>query len=311
VVKKQVTVTGDYGIGQMVHVVHMSDDAEELRKFYERVFGAFVYMGVDDVHYLPVEDRNATLLMIGDLCIETMAPRMPVDAGRPVGKFYRTFGRHLHSVGYKVEDLAGLAERLLGKGVHIGGPGGGKIDEYDPHTGYFYPSPRDTYGLMVELCEHDMPGDPRVLDTWSSLAAMWRHHPLTIERFSHVILGVKNLESAVKTYVDLFQALPLEQGTDPDLGAKYETLKLGDCLLEIAEPIDENSTLGRHVATWGNMIYGLRFLIRDIDSAQRWLNRNGVRTTRIRDDLLRTDVEDTFGAPIYLGTSGPARHRTS
>ena len=26
--KKQVKVTGDYGLGQMVHVVHMSDDAE-------------------------------------------------------------------------------------------------------------------------------------------------------------------------------------------------------------------------------------------------------------------------------------------
>jgi hypothetical protein len=135
-VKKQVMVSGDHGIGQMVHVVHMSDDAQELRGFYERVFGAFVYMGVAGANYLPVEDRYATLMMVGDLCVETMAPRKPVDANRSVGKFYTKFGRHLHSVGYKVEDLAGLVERLQAKGVHLGKPGGARLEVYDPQTGY-------------------------------------------------------------------------------------------------------------------------------------------------------------------------------
>jgi hypothetical protein len=37
------------------------------------------------------------------------------------------------------------------------------------------------------------------------------------------------------------------------------------------------------------------------------LNRNGVRT-RIRDEVVRTHVDDTFGVPIYLGTTEPARH---
>jgi hypothetical protein len=56
------------------------------------------------------------------------------------------------------------------------------------------------------------------------------------------------------------------------------------------------------------MIYGLRFRVRDVDAAERWLNTCCVRTTRIRDDLLVTDAADTFGAPIYLGTAGPARN---
>ncbi|PAK24553.1 hypothetical protein CJD44_21970 [Streptomyces sp. alain-838] len=298
--KKQVRMTGDHGLGQMVHVVHMSDDAQELREFYERVFGAFVYMGVDEPNYLPVEDRYATLLMIGDLCIETMAPKMPANPRLPVGKFYTKFGRHLHSVGYKVEDLPGLAERLLNKGVYIGRPGGGRLTELDPETLYFFPSPRDTQGLMVELSLLDMPKDPREMETWSSLAGMWRHHPLTLERFSYVTLGVKDLEAAVKTYVDIFQAVPVEHGTDPDVRAKYQTLQLGDCLLQIAEPLEADSDLGRHVARWGNMIYGLRFLVRDVDSAEAWLNENDVRTTRVREGLIATNVEDTFGAPIFL-----------
>jgi catechol 2,3-dioxygenase-like lactoylglutathione lyase family enzyme len=301
-VKKQVKETGDYGIGQMVHVVHMSDDAQELREFYEKVFGGFVYMGVDEPNYLDWEDRYATLLMIGDLCIETMAPAVPVNPKLPVGKFYTKFGKHLHSVGYKVEDLPGLTDRLVEKGVYIGKPGGGRVEKADPDLMYCFPSPRDTAGLMVELSKHDMPNDPRDLDTWPSLANMWRDHPLTIERFSYVTLGVKDLESAVKTYVDTMQAVPIEHGTDPDLQANYQTLQLGDCLLQLAEPQAEDSELGRHVAQWGNMIYSLRFLVRDLDSAEAWLKKNDVRTTRIRDGLLLTNADDCHGAPIFLST---------
>ena len=300
--KKSVKSTGDHGIGQMIHVVHMCDDVEQVRDFYETVLGGLVYMGTDEPNYLPIEDRYAALIMIGDLCIEVMAPKMPADTGKPVGRFYTKYGRHLHSVGYKVDDLPGLGNRLIEKGIYIGRPGGGRMESVPEETFYFFPSPRDTSGLMVELCKVDMPGDPRDLDTWSSLVKLWRAHPLTIERFSYVTLGVRDLETAVKTYVDIMQAVPVESGTDGDLKAKYQILQLGDCLLQIAEPLDADSDLGRHVEQWGNMIYGLRFKIVDVESAVDWLTRHGIRTRPVRPGLIVTDVRDTFGAPIYFGT---------
>jgi catechol 2,3-dioxygenase-like lactoylglutathione lyase family enzyme len=300
--KKNVRTTGDYGIGQMIHVVHMTDDVTRLNRFYEKVFGAYVYHGMDEPGYFDVEDRWAALLMISDLCIETMAPNRPVDPRRPVGKFYTKFGQHLHSVGYKVDDLPGLAGRMIEKGIHIGAPGGGKITELDPATTYFYPSPRDTAGLMVELCATEMPGEPRNEDTWTSLLNTWRTHPLTIERFSYVTLGVKDLESATKTYVDVMQAVPVERGEDTGLGARYVTLQLGDCLLQLAEALEKDSDLGRHVDRWGNMIFSLRFRVRDVDSAEEWLGKNDVRTRRVRPTLLVAEPEDTFGAPIYFSS---------
>ena len=300
--KQQPKQTGDYGIGQMVHIVHMSDDAQELREFYERVFGGFVYFGIEEPNYLPWEDRHACLLLVGDLCIETMAPNKPVDPQRPVGKFYTKYGRHLHSVGYKVDDLVGLANRLLDSGVYIGKPGGGKVEEFDPETAYVFPSPRDTAGLMVELCRKEMRNDPRNLDTWSSLEKMWGFHPLTLERFSCVTLGVKDLDSAVAIYADTMQAVPVRSGVDEDLEARSEILRLGDCLLQLVEPTNEDSDLGRHVAEWGNMIYSLRFKVTDVDAAESWLNKNGVRTTRLRREVLVTDVEDSYGAPLYFSS---------
>lgn len=295
--------TGDHGIGQMVHVIHVTEDAQALREFYERVLGAFVYSGVDGPQYLDWEDRYATLLMVGDLCIETMAPRMPPDPRFSIARFYTKYGRHLHSVGYKVDDLNGLQQRLLDRGISISSPGGGKLSAVDPEAAYLFPSPRDTAGLLVELTTHDMQGDPRLLDTWSSLEGMWRNHPLTLERLSSVVLAVADLDAAVQTYVDALQAVPLASGGDPDLGSDSQTLQLGDCLLEIHQPRSEESALGRHVARWGNMIYALRFLVRDLDAAESWLKSNGVRTERLRDDLVVTDPEDSHGAPMFFGTA--------
>ncbi|MEV4102704.1 hypothetical protein AB0J42_20815 [Nonomuraea sp. NPDC049649] len=301
--QKQVKKTGDYGIGLMIHSVHMTDDVPTLNKFYEEVFGGLVYMGVDEPNFLEVEDRWAGLIMISDLCIETMAPNFPVNAAKPVGKFYTKYGQHLHSVGYKVDDLVGLGNHLIQQGVYIGRPGGGKLEEMAPETVYFFPSPRDMAGLMVELCAIDMPNDPRQLETWSSQVKMWEYgHPLTIKRLAHITLGVRDLDAAVDTYVGKIQAVPVAKGIDDELQTRYEIVQLGDCLLQLAQPLSEDSHLGEHVAKWGDMIYGITFRVVDLDSAENWLNRKNIRTRRIRPTLLAAEPEDCFGAPYFFTT---------
>jgi catechol 2,3-dioxygenase-like lactoylglutathione lyase family enzyme len=301
--KKTVKQTGDFGIGIMIHSVHMTDDVPALNKFYEEVFGGLMYMGVDEPNFLPVEDRWAGLLLISDLCIETMAPNMPADPTKPVGKFYTKYGHHLHSVGYKVDDLVGLGNYLIGKGVYIGAPGGGKIEKMDEETHYFYPSPRDMYGLMVELCKTDMRNDPRLLDTWSSQVKMWElGHPLGIKGLGYVTLGVRDLDAASETYVQRIQAIPVADGIEDGGEYRYQLVQLGDCLLQLAQPLAPDSALGEHVARWGNMIYGITFSVRDLDSAQAWLDKKNIRTTRPRPGLLAADPADCFGAPYFFTT---------
>ena len=300
--EKTVQKTGDHGIGLMIHMVHMTDDVPSLNKFYEDVFGGLMYMGVDEPQWLEVEDRWAGLIQVSDFCVETMAPNLPADPTKPVGKFFSKYGKHLHSVGYKVDDLVAIGNRLIDRGVYIGKPGGGKIEEMDPETMYFYPSPRDTAGLMVELCRTDMPDDPRQLGTWSSQVKIWRSHPLTIQRANYVTLGVKDLDAAVRTYVDVIQAVPVHSGIDDELQTKFQIVQLGDCLLQLAQPLSAESELGRHVAQWGNMIYGVTFRVSDLDSAEKWLNLKGVRTTRIRPTLLAANPDDTHNAPYFFST---------
>lgn len=301
--KKAVQKTGDFGIGLMIHSVHMTDDVPALNKFYEEVFGGLLYMGVDEPNFLPVEDRWAGLVQISDLCIETMAPNFPVDPMKPVGKFYSKFGQHLHSVGNQVDDLVGLGNHLIKQGVYIGAPGGGKIAEMDPETVYFYPSPRDMQGLMVELCRVDMPNDPRLLDTWTSQVRMWETgHPMGIRGLAYLTLGVKDLDLAVETYVGKIQAVPIADGVEDSGRYRYQLVQLGDSLLQLAQPLDADSPLGEHVAKWGNMIYGITLKVNDLDAAAAWLTKKNVRNTKLRDGLLAADPEDCHGAPYFFTT---------
>jgi hypothetical protein len=148
-----------------------------------------------------------------------------------------------------------------------------------------------------------MPNDPRELDSWSSTQKFWElSHPLGIRRLQYVTLGVTDLETAVKVYADTLQAIPVAEGIDDGGHYRFTTVQIGDCLLQIAEPLDEASPLGEHVARWGNMIYSITFRVNDLESAQAWLSSKGIRTSRPRAGLLATDPADTFSAP-YLFTT--------
>ena len=299
--RKEYKKTGDFGMGSMIHTIHMSDDVNKLNAFYRDVLGGFAFMGIDELNFLPNEDRWASLLMVSSVCIETMAPKMPANPDFPVGKFYTKFGQHLHSVGYAVDDLPGLAQRMIDKGIYIGAPGGGKIEKLEEGTQYFYPSPRDTAGLMVELCAFEMQ-DPSSKETWTELERLFAQHPMTYDRFNYITLGVRDLDAAIKTYVDIMQAIPIKEGIDQEQGFKFMTVHIGASLLQLAQPLEMDTDLGRHVEKYGNFIYSLTWKIRDIDSAEKWLNSKGVRTTRPRPDLLATNPEDSLDAPLFFTT---------
>ncbi len=197
----------------------------------------------------------------------------------------------------------GLGDHLIEKGVYIGKPGGGKIEKMDPETVYFYPSPRDTGGLMVELCGVEMRNDPRLLPTWSSQRKFWElGHPLGIKRLAFQTLGVKDLDEAVARYIELFDAVPIEDGVSDEEAARFQILHLGDALLRLAQPLDENSALGQHVAKWGNMIYSITFQVNDLDAVEAWLAKKGVGTTRLSDELVAANPADTFNAPYFFST---------
>jgi hypothetical protein len=301
--QRQVRKTGPYGIGIGVHTVHVAEEVEPVVRFLEDVLGAVVFMGVDEPGYLHPEDRWACVAVVSDFAIEVMAPNKPVDATKPIGKFFTKFGSHLHSVGYEVDDIVGLGNSLIAQGVYIGKPGGGQLEKMDDDATYCYPSPPHTAGLMTQLTAFSLPGDPRLLDTWTSQVKQWANiHPMGITRLAYQTLGVRDLDEALARYVELFDVVPIASGVSDVEGARYQLIQLGDTLLRLAEPVDETSLIGQHVARWKNMLYSVTLQVKDLDKAQAWLSEKGIGTTRLTEELLSADPVDTFNMPLFFST---------
>lgn len=299
--QKTIHRTSRFGLGTMIHVIHISDDVPKLDEFYEDVFGGMLFMGVDEPSYLPPEKRFASLLMVGDLCVETMAPEQPVDTTTPVGKFYDRFGSHWHSIGYCVEDLAGLGKHLQDNGVFLGKPGGGPVENFDDHV-YFYPHPRHTGGVMVECCKVEMHNDPRLRPEWSSLRKLWLAHPLGIERLGWVTIGVRDIEEHLELYERLFEVIPVHQETNEALGRRSQFVHFGDILVELAMPTTPGTALSDHVGRYGDMIFSTTLRVVDLDRAEAHLSSKGIRTARPDAFTLEADPADTFGAPWVFTT---------
>jgi hypothetical protein len=301
--KRTIVRTGQYGIGTMIHTVHVGRNAIELTGFYQDVFGAVTFLGDEEPTYSPREDRFATLSVISDYCVEVMAPAKPVNAAMPVGKFFTKFGSHLHSVGYAVDDLVGLGNDLIAHGVRIGKPGGGYLERVAPDTDYIFPNPRDTMGILVELAGFNMPGDPRLLDGWNERMTNWQSGPLGIKRLAYQTIGVRDVVAATDRCIELFNASLVAMGHSSAEAATYRIVHLGDGLLRFAQPDGTDSALGRHVEQYGDMIYSVTFCVNDLDEVPRWLSRHNIRSHRLSSDLVAAEPVDTYGAPCLFTTA--------
>jgi hypothetical protein len=304
--RKPVNKTGRYGLGLMVRLAHISGSVPDTVEWYRQVLGGVPTVGYPEPDYLEPEDRFMTLVMVGDLCIEVMAPAVPVREDLPVGKFHLKHGSRLHSIGTQVDDPVGLARHLTAQGARIAMPGGHSLDEMTDEVMYFFPHPRDVGGMAVELGDFSMVEgtDVRTLDGWDEFVAAWDDHPTGIRGLSHVTFAVADLEAAARTCRKMWQLEPFETGEDDDLGTRYFLVRFGDCVLEFAQPVREGTVLQQVLARDGDMLFGLTLVATDLDVLDAHLKAHGVATTRPRPSLLVTDPSDTLGIPMSFSTRG-------
>src|SRR3954452_24698003 len=97
-------------VTKLLHVNQLVDDFDAARAFYERIFGAREYW----TGYDAAENRDASLFLVGNTCIELFAPR---DRSSLLGASLDRFGNSWHSFEWQVPDLAAAREVLLERGV--------------------------------------------------------------------------------------------------------------------------------------------------------------------------------------------------
>ncbi len=290
-------------IREFFHLIHVVDDMDDVDAWYDALFSPRCFQPKG---YAELEKRWASLSMIGDFMIEVIEPSsVPEDRQAPLPKFHGRFGQHFHSLAWYVDvpDLVPLFNRLRRRGVRIAKPGGGLFpdgDDFDPGNTIFT-HPKDTFGQIEFVGLNDLwrGHDPRYAPGWSS--AWWRdEHPLAIERVSHFTTIVSDLDRARGLYEDGFEGRVIHEETSADAESVFMFVG-NETVVELARPARSGSRLARDLEQNGELPHAVTFKVRDLDAAERHVEKVGVGIVDRSGDAFTLDPADCSNA-VYAFT---------
>jgi catechol 2,3-dioxygenase-like lactoylglutathione lyase family enzyme len=259
-----------FRIGKLFHLTPLVDSFGDAEFFFQSVFAPVCMMRNYSDHW----HRHGAIYVISETAIEPMQPLAPPD-GQPGTSWYRymaQYGPHVHNLAFYVDDVAALGQRLREAGVRItdgGAPGPG---------GTVFCHPKDT-APMLEFSQLDgetglRAADPRFADHWADFKAeFWgTRHPLGIQRLSHVTVVVHDVGAVGDFYTGVLDAteLPAQPSTVGDATARF-VLVGDDTVVEIAQPHDPTSLVGRELESVGQCVTHATFTVRDVPAATQWL----------------------------------------
>ncbi|HEY3941197.1 MAG TPA: VOC family protein [Acidimicrobiales bacterium] len=298
-----------FTIGKNFHIIHMTDNLKELDAWYYDIFSVQRFMPDS---YLPTEVRDASLVLIGTLCVEPLAPSFRVEGweGMPLGRFFRRFGKRWHSLAWYVpEGLNDLYHDLVAAGVRTYGSGGVK-QEGDEPAGALFTHPRDTF-TQLEFVTGPRPGqdelrpsqsDPRLKPGWSP--EWWaRHHPLHITNFSHATLAVRDLPRALDVYTKVLGGTLLHQVEVPLSGTTSAFVRVGeDMVVELAQPRTDASPVALDIERNNESLYAATFKVADLAAAESYLAEKGVAFAANDGVTMLSDPATTHGVVMGFTT---------
>jgi catechol 2,3-dioxygenase-like lactoylglutathione lyase family enzyme len=290
-------------IRELFHLMHMVDDFDAADAFFSELFAPEVIMPKS---WGDFDKRWATIGLVGrDFSLELMeASRQEEDRDHPLPKFAQRFGQHLHSFAWYVDagDLAPLVSRLRDHGIRVVRPDGSRFGDGPitdvPDTVFTHG--RDTCGQVEFQRLGTSVHDPRFDPGWSD--AFWREEqPLGIQRLSHVTVLVADHARARGVFVDAFGGRLVHEHGDGEESRSY-VLVGTDTMVELLEPGRADSRWGRELAVNGELPNAITFLVRDLDAAERHVEKVGASISSREGDSFTADPGDTFGAVLTFTT---------
>jgi hypothetical protein len=285
-----------FSIGRNFHLIHMTDDVEVLDAWYADVFGTLRFM-----NHSTSDDflkRDASLVLIGDLCVELMAPSFRVDGWDEVaiGRFYKRFGKRWHSIAWythSLGDLTALHHHLIANDVRVYS-GGGSLSPDEPQPGGVFTHPGDTYTQLEFIAPEPRLDDPRF---HGSFDPRWwsTSHPLGVSGHSHVTLAVHDATEAAARYVTCFGATPLFEGEMALTATKSSFVGVGDLVVEMAQPLEPTSAIARDMAENHQSLYAATLRVHDLGAARDHLLSKGIAFSDDDGTTVLSDPATTHG----------------
>jgi catechol 2,3-dioxygenase-like lactoylglutathione lyase family enzyme len=288
-----------FTIGRNFHVIHMSDDIEALDAWYDDVFSVTRWV-TNNVS--PELRRIASLVGIGDLCIEPMQPTFDIDGWDtvPLGRFFKRWGQQWHSIAWYVDDVEGLTElrdRLESADVELLGLLGGRLEHAAdaPEDRPIFTHPNSTLTQLEFMVPTSFITDPRLHVSYRST---WWHdtHPLHIRKHSHFTLATRDLDRARKMYVDVIGGTVLHEGQNDLLKTRsiFVAVGQGD-VVELAEPLESGTPIADYLDVNHHGLFSVWLQVEDVGAAARYLASKGVEPRAEDSETFVSDPATTFG----------------
>jgi methylmalonyl-CoA/ethylmalonyl-CoA epimerase len=114
---------------------------------------------------------------------------------------------------------------------------------------------------------------------------------------------VRDLEAAVERFTKLFGLTVHRRDESKEFGFKNAILPIGMGHIELLQPTDPDTALGRYLTKHGEGVYLVGFETKDIPGAVAHLRAQGVKVDDRRADVVWVHPRETHGLFVEL------RHR--
>jgi len=288
-----------YTIGRNFHIIHMTDDLDELDAWYDDVFSVTRWMSKGFSEHLK---RDASLVGIGDLCVEPMAPSFRVEGWDevPIGRFFKRFGSQWHSIAWYVDTHQGLTElyhRFQDARVRLLGLLGDSLNEKGLVERPIFTHPSGTVTQLEFMVPGARLADPR---RHVSYRSTWWHdtHPLHVRKQSHVTLATNDLAAAKKIYVDVIGGILLHETESEFMHTRSSYVAVGqDVMVELAQPLESGTQIADFMEAHPHGgLFAVTLQVEDLDAAVRYLGTKDVRPLHQDRQSMISDPETSYGA---------------
>ena len=291
-----------FTIDKNFHIIHMTDDLDELDAWYDDVFGVLRFM---NHQFSDVLKRDASLVLVGDLCIEPMAPafREPGWDSVAIGRFFNRFGKRWHSIAWytvDTQDMVELYQQLVSDKIRVYS-GTGTPSPDGPPPGALFTHPADTYTQLEFMAPNSGLSDPRFHGSFDP--GWWaNHHPLGISQSSHVTLTVLDMPAARDRYVQSLGGTLLHESDVALSETRSAYVAVGDLVVELAQPLGSDSIIADDMERHHQSLYAVTFQVRDLEAARQHLEKKGIAFSLRDENTLLTDPTTTHGAVFGFTT---------
>lgn len=90
---------------------------------------------------------------------------------------------------------------------------------------------------------------------------------MSVRRLSHIGIAVADLDDAIRTYSAAFGLEPAHRERVESEGIATATFVIGEVEIELMQPLDAESAVGRFIAKRGEGVHHLAFAVPDVGEA--------------------------------------------